>query len=167
MRIRSTILLTLVVVLVCLPVWAQGISNADRTHTTEMLDKVAADVKKYSWDPALHGIDFDARVAEAKLYIERYAQSYGQAVGAIALALDGLQDSHTNFLPPQQFFKAEYGFRLNVIGEKCFITDINPGSDAEKNGLKPGESMSPVWTLPVFTGERMPQPINLPYTPSD
>jgi len=86
-------------------VWAQQqsqpqISSLDRGRAQDMLQVVAGDVRKHYYDPKFHGLDWDAKVAEAKQKIDR-APSMNMALSEIAAALDALNDSHTFFLPPQ------------------------------------------------------------------
>src|SRR5262249_13519268 len=38
-------------------------------------------------------------------------------------------------------FKHSYGFRMEMIGEDCFITAVRPGSPAEKSGLQAGDRL--------------------------
>ena len=52
-----------------------------------------------------------------------------------------LNDSHTVFFPPSRTGRVEYGWRMQMIGDKCFVTAVKPGSDAEKKGLKVGDEI--------------------------
>jgi carboxyl-terminal processing protease len=65
----------------------------------------------------------------------------GQAFGIIAQAVLELNDSHTTFYPPSRSAKFEYGWRWQMIGDKCFVTAVKPKSDAEKQGLKAGDEV--------------------------
>ena len=64
-----------------------------------MLQGVADDVKKHYYDPHLHGLDWDAKVLEAREKIDN-ADSMNRALTQIAVLLDSLNDSHAFFLPP-------------------------------------------------------------------
>ena len=44
-------------------------------------------------------------------------------------------------VPPRKASRTEYGWRMQMIGDKCFITAVQPGSDAEAKGLKPGDEI--------------------------
>lgn len=57
--------------------------------------------------------------------------SLGQGFSVVAAFLDGLNDSHTFFEPPSRPMRLDYGFRLQFIGDKAYITRIRPGTDAE------------------------------------
>jgi carboxyl-terminal processing protease len=115
-------------------------SNLDRDRVLGMLDVVSKDVRKHYYDPALHGLDWDARVAEAKNKIKQQT-SLGMAFAYVAWVLDGLNDSHTFFLPPQRPLRYDYGFQTAMIGDRCYITRVRPGSDAEAKGVKTGDEV--------------------------
>ncbi len=98
---------------------------------------MAADVQKNYYDPKLHGLNWDAKVSEAKENIEK-AESLNGAISEIAALLDNLNDSHTFFFPPPRTYVHDYGFTTQVVGDRCYVIRVRPGSDAEKKGLKPG-----------------------------
>jgi carboxyl-terminal processing protease len=130
--------------------WGQGLSNLERGEAEDMLKVVANDVRKNYYDPKFHGVDWDARVALAKQEIDK-APSMNMAISSIAAAMDSLNDSHTNFFPPQRAHKYDYGWRYEMIGDRCFVTDIRPQSDADKKGVKPGDE---VLTINGFLADR-------------
>jgi carboxyl-terminal processing protease len=127
---------------------SQQVSKADRGLAQQMLRDVAADVKKYYYDPKLHGVDWDARVRLAQENIDK-ADSMDSAVSEIAALLDSLNDSHTAFMLPPRNYVHKYGFSLKMIGDRCYVTRVHPGSDAEKKGLRPGDQVLAVNDLPV------------------
>ena len=118
----------------------QALSSLDRERTEDMLNLVVKDVKKHYYDPNLRGVDLDARSQEAKKRIES-AQSLGQAFTAIGWTIEGLNDSHTHFIPPRHTLQTAYGFRMQPYGDACYVTSVRPGSDAEAKGLKPGDQV--------------------------
>lgn len=122
------------------PVHAQSFDAIDRGRAQDMLNNVKNEIKNNYYDPAFHGMDLNVRfkVAEEKL---SKATSMGQAFGIIAQAVIELSDSHTKFYPPTRAAKAEYGWRMQIIGDKCLVTAVKPNSDAEKQGLKPGDEV--------------------------
>jgi carboxyl-terminal processing protease len=115
-------------------------SSLNRDRVIEMLDNVAKDIRKHYYDPELHGLDWDAKVAEAKNKIKQET-SLGMALAHIAAALDTLNDSHTFFLPPQRPVRHDYGFQTAMIGDLCYVTRVRPDSDAEAKGVKPGDEV--------------------------
>ncbi|MBZ5719005.1 MAG: PDZ domain-containing protein [Acidobacteriia bacterium] len=118
----------------------QQLSKFDRDRATAMLQMIGADVRKHYYDPKFHGLDWDARVAEAKQKIET-SPSMNSALSHIAGALDSLNDSHTFFLPPPRPYKHDYGFQMQMFGDHCFVTRVRPKSDAESKGLKAGDEL--------------------------
>jgi len=119
---------------------AQNLSNYDRQHGHDMLETLKDDIKKNYYDPTFHGIDLDAhfKAAEDKV---RQATSLGQMFGVIAQALIEFDDSHLYFVPPSRTNRYDYGWRMQMIGDKCYITAVKPGSDAEAKGLQPGDEV--------------------------
>jgi C-terminal processing protease CtpA/Prc len=119
---------------------AQGLDNIERGRMHDMLSQLKDDIKKNYYDVSYHGMDVDARfkAADEKL---KTATSLGQALGIIAQAMIDLEDSHTFFLPPPRPETVDYGWRMEMIGEKCYVTAVKPGSDAEAQGLKPGDEI--------------------------
>lgn len=129
--------------------WSQ-ISSRDREQKQEMLWHVASDVREHYYDPKLHGIDWSAKVREAKEKIEK-ATSLSTINLEIAAVLETLNDSHTFFLPPTHVVRAEYDWRYQMVGNRCYVTQVKLGGDAQTKGLKPGDE---VLTIEGFTPAR-------------
>ena len=123
-------------------------SGLDRGRAQDMLVVIANDVKKHYYDPKFHGIDFNAKVTEAKQKIDKET-SFNMAMSHIAAALDSLDDSHTFFLPPQHAYKHAYGMQYQMVGDKCFVTQVRPKSDAEAKGVKAGDQILTIFGTPV------------------
>jgi C-terminal processing protease CtpA/Prc len=117
---------------------SQTISKADREHGREMLSTIKDDLKKQYYDPTFRGLDIDALFKAADERIKQ-ATSVGQMLGIIAQALMSLNDSHTFFLPPTQTVHVDYGWQMQMIGDKCYVVEVKAGSDAEARGLKVGD----------------------------
>lgn len=118
----------------------QKFEDLQRQNARDMLHNIAEDIKKHYYDPAFHGIDFDARVHEADEKIKT-STSLNQAFSMIGWALDGLKDSHTYFIPPVRPFRVDYGWRMQMVGDHCYVTAVRPKSDAEAKGLKAGDEL--------------------------
>lgn len=105
-----------------------------------MLRMLKGEVEKNFYDPSYHGMDPEARykVAEDKL---GQAQSLGQVYGIVGQPLLELNDPHTFFLPPPRNARVDYGFQIQIIGDRSYITAVRPASDAEKKGLKVGDEL--------------------------
>jgi C-terminal processing protease CtpA/Prc len=116
----------------------QTISSRDREVGRVMLQRIKDEIKKNYFDPSFRGINLDEQFKAADERIGQ-ATSNGQIFGIIAKAMLSLNDSHTFFIPPQRAARIDYGWRTQMIGDKCYITAVKPGTDAEAKGLKPGD----------------------------
>jgi len=118
----------------------QTMSSLDRGRALDILKVISGEVKKHYYDPKFHGVDLDAKVAEAREKIEK-ATSFNMSMSHIAAALDTLNDSHTFLLPPQHAYRHSYGMQYQMVGERCYITQVRPKSDADAKGVKPGDQI--------------------------
>lgn len=114
--------------------------NFERERHKAMLDLIKGDVKKNYFDPTFKGIDLDANYKAAAAKLET-AASIGQMSGIIAQFLIDFDDSHLFFLPPGKANKTDYGFDFRMVGDRCFVYQIDKGSDAEKKGLQVGDEI--------------------------
>lgn len=119
---------------------AQELDRIDRERFQNMLKNLRSELKKNYFDENFKGVDIEARFNQAEEKV-RAAKTLGQARSAVAWALDGLNDSHTFFFPPPSTLNIEYGWRMDMIGDACFITAVRPKSDAEAKGVKPGDEI--------------------------
>ncbi len=138
-------LLALITLILCVGTfaragWSQQMSNLDRGRVLNMLDQIDSDIRKNYYDPKLHGVNWDAEVQTARQAIKAET-SLNMSFAHIAEALDAFNDSHTFFLPPPRPFKLEYGFQAFMVGNRCLIERVRPGSDAEAKGVKPGDEI--------------------------
>jgi carboxyl-terminal processing protease len=103
-----------------------------------ILDVIHSDIKKNYYDPTFHGIDLDARFKAAEENIKK-ASNLNEIMGIIAATVMDLKDSHTYFVPPRRTTRVEHGWEMRMIGDKAYVSAVQPGSDAEKKGLQPGD----------------------------
>ncbi|HKY27911.1 MAG TPA: S41 family peptidase [Pyrinomonadaceae bacterium] len=115
-------------------------SGFDKDRARTMLNAIKSDLKKHYYDPNFHGMDVDGRFKQAEEKI-KVATSLGQIFGIIAQAMIELNDSHTYFVPPDRSYTTEYGWNMQMIGSKCYVVAVKPGSDAEAKGLKEGDEI--------------------------
>ena len=142
-------------------------NSFDKARGRDMLSLIKSDIKKNYYDPTFHGMDVEARFKTAEENIKT-ATSLGHIFGIIAQALVDLDDSHTFFLPPGRSARTEYGWQMQMIGDKCFVIAVKPGSDAEAKGLKPGDEISIIngnepsrdnfWKIQYYFNALRPQP---------
>lgn len=155
------------IILLAAMAWPQQITKLGRENAETMLQAVASEVRKHYYDPKLHGVDWDAKVTEAKKKIDK-AQSLGTALSQIAAVLETLDDSHTFFMPPERYYRYSYPVKYQIIGNRCFITQVRPQSDAEAKGVKPGDEILTIngyqptrdtlWTIQYIFSVLRPQP---------
>ena len=112
----------------------------DRRHGQRMLDSIRDDLESNYYDPAFHGIDLDARFKAASDRIN-HAASVGEILGIVAQVLVDLDDSHTFFVPPSRTITTDYGWTMQIIGNRCFVVSVDKDSDAALKGVKPGDEV--------------------------
>src|SRR5687768_6292644 len=143
------------------------VQDKDRDRGQVMLRRIKEDLKKNYYDPKFRGMDLDARFKTAEEKINT-ATSVGQIFGIIAQVLIELDDSHTFFLPPARAYSNEYGWTMQMVGERCFVSSVVKGSDAETKGVKPGDEVllaggykldrSNLWKFQYLYNALRPQP---------
>ena len=154
--------------LLATPGWGQKISNIDRDRAQDMLKEISSDIRKHYYDPKLHGVNWDAQVETAKQRINS-TDSMNRALSEVAAALDSLNDSHTFFLPPSHSNHYDCGWEAQMVGEHCLVTEVRPGSDAEKKGVRQGDelvalngftpSRDNLWKMEYVFRQLRPQPV--------
>jgi C-terminal processing protease CtpA/Prc len=148
--------------------WAQQpMSGLERARALEILQVITSEVKKHYYDPKFHGVDLDAKATDAKQRIEK-ATSFNMSMSLVASVLDALNDSHTFFLPPQHAYRHSFEMQHQIIGNRCFVTNVRPKSDAEAKGVKPGDEILSIngfavnrddlWKMQYAFGILRPQP---------
>ena len=105
------------------------LSSFDLQRAHMMLRQAHDEVQKNYYDATFHGTDFEKNFQQ---YDQRMnsAQSVNETFRIIAAFLTSLHDSHTFFLPPARQNRSTPGFEMDLVGTKCLITRIRPGSDA-------------------------------------
>lgn len=142
--------------------------NFERQRGSQMLSVIKEDIGKYYYDPGFHGIDLDSRFKMADEKIKQ-ATSVGQIQAIIAQVLVDFDDSHLFFIPPGRANRTDYGWQLQMIGDKPFIVAVKPGSDAQTSGLKPGDEVysldgfeptrENLWKMQYFYNLLRPKPV--------
>ncbi|HEV2298332.1 MAG TPA: S41 family peptidase [Candidatus Acidoferrales bacterium] len=117
----------------------QTLSSMDRAQVEEMLSTIHDAMKKDYYDQTFHGVDMDARYQKYETALKG-APTLGEAFHVVAAYLSGLHDSHTFFVPPSINYRFDYGFRMQMIGDRCFVTEVRPGSDAASK-IHPGDEI--------------------------
>ncbi len=133
-------------VLLCLAV---GLAAAETTPTFSandldrargMLGLARDEVVKEFYDPARVGPEFLARCRAAHEALAS-AKSNDAALMLIAQPFFDIGDSHTRFLPPARKDRVQHHWKFHAVGPDIFVSEVDRGSDAEKQGLKVGDQL--------------------------
>lgn len=116
---------------VCGQQQAQKLGRLDMERAHLMLQQVYEEVKDHYYDPSYHDVDLKASYHKYDTMMNS-APSINATFRIIAAFLEELHDSHTFFVPPSRVNPSTPGFSIEMVGDKCFVTRIRPGSDAEK-----------------------------------
>jgi C-terminal processing protease CtpA/Prc len=145
--VRQVMLILSLCALIMLPIFdiaAQTPSaedlKRDRNRGLAMLQLMKDYLKEHYYDQKFHGMDLDVRFKAAEEKI-REAANIGQVLGIVAQTLAELNDSHTFFVPPPRPVDVDYGWKMQIIGETPYVVMVKKDSDAEKQGLKPGDEV--------------------------
>lgn len=120
--------------------FGQKFDGVEKSRMKDMLKVAKNEIKKNYYDPNYHGIDLDDRFQKANDKLDN-ATSSGQALAIIAQTLVDFNDSHLYFVPPSTTSRVDYGWRVQIIGDKAYIVGVKPGSDAETKGVKTGDQL--------------------------
>jgi C-terminal processing protease CtpA/Prc len=117
----------------------QKLDSVGMDRARQILRDAYENVKKHYYDTKFHGLDWDARFKEYDGKMAS-ATSMSQAFSVVAGFLDALNDSHTFFQPPSRAFRLDYGYRIQMFGNKALVTRVRPGTDAESK-VHPGDQV--------------------------
>jgi carboxyl-terminal processing protease len=94
-----------------------------------MLRQTYDEIRKNYYDPTFHGVDLDKTYEQYNARMDQ-SKTPNETFRVIAAFTNSLNDSHTFFMPPMRANPSTPGFAMEMIGDKCFITRIRPGTDA-------------------------------------
>lgn len=121
-----------------------------RAHSLNMLDEMKNILEEHYYDPKFRGINLDSRIEAAKVRVKSLQYNW-QMYRVLVQVLMDFNDSHTRMILPQRTDHFEYGIRMQMIGDSCFITWVKKESDAFKKGIRVGDQ---VLTMGRFTPTR-------------
>lgn len=120
----------------------------NRDRGLGMLDQIKDALETFYYDKNYRGIDIDAKFKEAKEKVKTL-DTNAQIFRVIAALLLEFRDSHTRFYPPGRSNRVEYGFAMQMIGDRAVVVDVKKGSDAEKKGMRIGDSLIRIAQYPL------------------
>ena len=123
------------------------ITSYQRGQVRQMLRTIQAGIRNDYYDPTFGGLNLAEHFKAAEKKIET-VDTIGRGYAVIAQALIDLNDSHTFFLPPDSTTTFEYGWQMAMVGDRCLVTGVKPGSDAEAKGLRAGDRIHQIETVP-------------------
>lgn len=135
----------LVLAMLCpVPLSAQLTPEQKRLNT-ESFEKVWTTIRDKHWEKNPGGLDWQAIHEEYRPQIDK-AQSMEEARKVMRDMLDRLHETHFGIIPSSTFGEVDRdqqgdgttGMELRVLGHQAVVTRIDPGSPAEKAGVKPG-----------------------------
>jgi C-terminal processing protease CtpA/Prc len=132
-------------VLACVAAVAEGsaqqrVNKAEEGQARAILQQVEDTILKNYYDPTFHGLDLHARFKEADEQLAMVPNLVA-GLGIIASAVESLNDSHTLFIPPMRNVIVYSGWQMEMVGENCFVSAVEPDSDALRLGLRPGDQI--------------------------
>ena len=122
-----------------LPAQQPTLASTDLERAHLMLRQAHDDLRKDYYDPTFHGVDIDKLYSQ---FDERLntSHSINETYRIIAAYTLSLKDSHTAFSPPPRQNSSTLGYKIQVIGDKCLISQVRPGTDAAAK-LHPGDQV--------------------------
>lgn len=139
-HIWTSLFILITVIPLVIPAPIQAKDKARRGEAEEMLKNIASDVRDHYYDPTFHGIDWDAAVAKAQQKIAQ-SNSFTADMFTIADLLNQFGDSGLRFMPPPHPYSTDFGWHGTMIGDRCYVVGVRPGSDADKKGLRTGDEI--------------------------
>jgi C-terminal processing protease CtpA/Prc len=125
--------------------------SINRDRGLSMLEDIKGVLKEKYYDRTFHGLDLDEKFKAAAATVKKL-ETNQQIFRVIAQILLDLNDSHTTFIPPPRANRVEYGFSLQMVGDRCFVITVKKDSDAEKQGLKPGDQITAIGRYQIDRG---------------
>src|SRR5262249_5055137 len=105
-----------------------------------ILNAIEDDLRRYYYDTTFHGLDIDKLFKSTNEAIGE-AETTNDLFMSIARPLLMLNDSHTTFVPPGRVAGFDFGWDAQMVGDRCYVSAVEPGSDAEAQGLRRGDAI--------------------------
>lgn len=144
------------IVLLALSCAAQTLSPDERKRNVDSFEKVWTTVRDKHWDPKINGVDWQAVHDELRPKVEA-AKTAAEAEAVLSDMLDRLHQTHFGIIPENVYKDLESGsggpaspgLDVRVLDGHAIVTEVDPGSAAEKRGVKPG------WEIAKIEGHEL------------
>lgn len=113
-------------------------TERDRASSRRMIQFVLESVPKHHFDPAQLPADF-ARRADLVAQQLQEATSPTAAFAHIANFLGEIDPLYLRLLPPPRSAQVRHDWGWTFIGEHAYVSAVNPGTDAERQGIRLGD----------------------------
>jgi len=120
--------------------YPQNVGGSERSDARMALRTLKNYIKDNFYDPNFRGIDIEGNFKEAQARINE-AQSEFELNAIIGQFVLALNEPNTLFAPPIAYSIIDYGWDWLMVGDKCYVTSVKPGSDAEVKSLKIGDEI--------------------------
>jgi carboxyl-terminal processing protease len=128
------------------------LSRQDRVEIFEQVWKV---INEEYYDPTFRGVDWRA-VGERYRPMAESARSDAEFYGVFELMLAELRDGHTVFIQPRppgaeggEGGGGSLGLKLGEVEGRVAVVEVEPGTAAERLGVRPGQVLREVNGKPV------------------
>ncbi len=127
---------------------ANAFGPVDRSRAERVLDHVCAGVRDHYFDPSAIPPDFGVQIESARQQI-RHADSNNAAYGIVANLLAKVDVDDLRLLPPPRETQVVHDWGWQIAGDKAYVSVVNPGSDPERAGVRLGDLVMQVESLPI------------------
>ena len=114
--------------------------KTDRSKYQDIIKVIKSEIEKKYYDPNFHGVNLEEKSALA-IGLIKQANSEGEMMRVVANFLLEFDDSHLFYIPPIRVSDTDHGWKMAMVGDKGFVTEVSPGSNAEAQGLKVGDQI--------------------------
>jgi carboxyl-terminal processing protease len=134
---------------------ASPVSTATREGRLAVFDDVWETVRVRYYDPALHGIDWQAERAKFRP-LAADAQSAAEFYAILRRMIGQLRDAHTRIFAPDERSDWQHprfisvGVSVREVNGQAVVTRVERGSDASRAGLRAGDSITSVDDEPAL-----------------
>jgi carboxyl-terminal processing protease len=148
---------------------ALALTPEQRDNNIKSFEYVWTTVRDKHWDPKLGGLNWQAVHDELRPAIEK-AESMEQARTVMSDMLGRLHQTHFGIIPAELYSEVDankepsgdqgankqshsdqgsIGFDVRVVGSQVLVTSVEPGTPADKAGVRPGWELRKIGTQDI------------------